>query len=147
MGHRASLLSLLILAFVRPTQADDSSVEKAKHRGTWSVISMIREDRDAEPEVLASIVRVVDGSRIVWKRDGKSFAGLQFTLGKTDSARTIDLMADGGPALGKRVLGIYRFEGEILTICVGDPGQPRPTSFEAKSGSRTTLQKFKRIKP
>ena len=44
---------------------------------------------------------------------------------------TIDLVIDEGPedAKGKTSKGIYKLDGEKLTICVSAPGKDRPKEF------------------
>jgi uncharacterized protein (TIGR03067 family) len=137
---------LLLFGFA-PQVPDPLTVERAKHQGTWAVTSSIRDGQPAAADVVASIRRVVDRDHVVWKRDGKNFAGTRFEIDPTKTPRTIDLIPDGGPNRDKRVLGIYRLEGDDLTICIADVDQPRPSAFEAKPGSKQTLQTFKRVKP
>jgi uncharacterized protein (TIGR03067 family) len=40
--------------------------------------------------------------------------------------------------------GIYRLDGEALTLCLAGPDQERPTAFTAKEGSSHELLVFKR---
>jgi uncharacterized protein (TIGR03067 family) len=132
---------LLLVAF-----ADDRmDAEKAKHQGEWEVTSYVRDGTESAPEIRASIRRIVEKDHVTWKRDGKSFAGTRFEIDPAKSPATIDLIPDGGPYRDKRVLGIYRLEGDTLTICIADPDRPRPTGFEAKPQSKQTLQILKRI--
>ena len=44
---------------------------------------------------------------------------------------TIDLVIDDGPeeAKGKTSKGIYKIDGEKLTLCVSAPGKDRPKEF------------------
>ena len=56
------------------------------------------------------------------------------------------MIPDGGPSRGKHVLGIYRLESDKLTLCMADPGQPRPREFKAEKGSRQTLMIFRRLR-
>jgi len=58
--------------------------------------------------------------------------------------KAIDVIADGGPSHGKRVLGIYKIENDKLTLCMADPDQPRPREFKAEKGSGHTLMVFTR---
>jgi uncharacterized protein (TIGR03067 family) len=81
---------------------------------------------------------------VVWKRDGKSFAGTRIELDPSRDPKAIDVIPDGGKDRGERVLGIYKLEGDRLTICMAAPGKPRPKEFKADKGSGCTLRTFVR---
>jgi uncharacterized protein (TIGR03067 family) len=55
---------------------------------------------------------------------------------KAEPHRTIDFEIAEGPAeaVGKSVYGIYRLDDAGFVICVGAPGQSRPTEFKAVEG-------------
>lgn len=118
--------------------------ELAKHQGTWAVLAFEREGKETPIEIARSIVRIVDGDRVVWKRSGKSFAATRVELNAAHSPATIDVLPEGGPSRDKRILGIYKLEGNRLTICMADPDHPRPTAFKAEAGSKWTLMRFER---
>ncbi len=141
----ASVATSILILFL--PQTDEGDARLAAHQGSWAVVAMIRDDQATPADILASIRREVDRDHIVWTRDGKNFAGTRFEVDPTTSPPTIDLIPDGGKDRDKRILGIYRLDGDMLTICVADAGQPRPTAFEAKAGSKQTLQSFKRTTP
>lgn len=141
---RPSPLVLLALWLITPALADD---EAAKHQGTWAVTSSVRDGKEATAEVVGSIRRVVERDHVTWTRDGRSFAGTKVEYDASKTPHALDLIPDGGPHRDKHVLGIYKLQGDTLTICVADPDEPRPTAFEAPAGSKRTLQTFKRIKP
>lgn len=147
---RLSLPWLVALALTPTLAADDASTaesERARHRGTWVATSMIRDGESAPAAVVGSIRREVEGDHVAWTRDGKRFAGTRFEVDPSPSPRALDLLPDGGPSRGERLLAIYKFEEETLTICVADVGRPRPVRFEAGPGSRQTLQAFRRVEP
>ncbi len=131
---------LLLLALAAP-----GLDEPARHQGTWSVVSQVRDGKEGPPDVVASIRRVVEGDHVTWTRDGKAFAGTRVEYDASKTPHALDLIPDGGPNRDKHILGIYKLEGDELTICVADVGEPRPTEFEAAAGSKRTLQKFRRI--
>jgi arylsulfatase A len=118
--------------------------ERERHQGAWRAVSSVREGKAGPPEVIKSIVRTVEGDHVTWTRDGKPFAGTTVELDPDADPPALDVLPDGGRARGQRVLGIYRLEGDTLTIAMADPGQPRPTSFESGPGSRVTVQTFRR---
>ena len=73
---------------------------------------------------------------MVWKRDGKSFAGTRIELDPSRDPRAIDVIPDGGKDRGERVLGIYKLEDDRLTICMAAPGKPRPDGVQGREGER-----------
>lgn len=108
-------LAMLALLVVTPSTGDDAVTppdELSRHQGTWSVERSVRNGKEGPPEVMKEIVRIVDGDRVIWKRDGKSFAATTFELDAEAEPKRIDLIPEGGPNRGDRVLGIYRFEDE-----------------------------------
>ncbi|MCI0462217.1 MAG: TIGR03067 domain-containing protein [Gemmataceae bacterium] len=54
-----------------------------------------------------------------------------------DVKGTIDFTPGDGPAKGKTLKGIYRVEGNVLTLCFTSAGGERPAEF--KSGNRNTV--------
>jgi uncharacterized protein (TIGR03067 family) len=126
---------------------EPASREIEKHQGTWLASSFRRDGQETPQEIVRTITRTVVKDHVVWKRNGKSFAGTAMVLDPKQSPRAIDVIADGGPFRGKRVLGIYRLDKDRLTICMADADQPRPKDFTAEKGSRQTLMTFTREKP
>jgi uncharacterized protein (TIGR03067 family) len=138
------MLLLIPLLLAMPI-ADDDALEQ--HQGTWAVVRSIRDGEEGPPEAMKEIVRVVEGDRVVWKRDGESFAATRFELDPSTEPTAIDLIPEGGPNRGARVLGICKFEEGLLVICTADLGRPRPTAFEAAPGSGHSLMTFRRAGP
>ena len=136
---------VLILGLV-PGLGDDPDLqaELARHQGTWEVVSFLREGNEAPKEIAAAITRVVEGDHVVWYRDGKPFAGTTVVLDPSRTPKAIDVIPDGGPQRGKAVLGIYRLDGDELTICMAAPDAPRPKTFSADKGTGQTLMTFRR---
>jgi uncharacterized protein (TIGR03067 family) len=121
--------------------------EREQHQGTWRVTSFVSDGTGAPPEVVGKMSRVVEGDHVVWKRDGTSFAGTIVELDPAAEPKAIDVIPDGGKLKGQRVLGIYRLDGDTLTICMSGPDQGRPGEFAAGKGSGRTLMTFRREPP
>ena len=143
-GITAMILALLVPWPPLPALADDepAKAELARHQGTWRASTSVYDGQDGPAEIVRSITRTVEKDHVVWKRDGKSFAGTRIELDPSRDPKTIDVIPDGGKDRGERVLGIYKLEKDTLTICMAEPGQPRPREFKAEKGSGHTLRTF-----
>jgi len=142
-------LSLVAVWLAAAALADDQAVqdELKRHQGTWSVTSSIYDGQPASEEIIRSIKRIVTGDHVAWERDGKRFAGTRISLEPAREPKTIDVIPEDGPNRGQRVLGIYKLEGDRLTIVMASPGQPRPKEFQAAKGSGCILRTFQRERP
>ena len=140
---------LLLLGFSSACGQTDGAPAKEleRHQGTWLAGSFTYDGKESAPEVVRSITRTVKDDHVVWKRNGKSFAGTKIELDATHDPKTIDVIPDGGPTMGKHILGIYKLEGDKLTICMAGTDKERPKSFEARKGSGQTLMVFERERP
>ena len=91
----------------------------------------------------------------VFKADGQweyYYGGRQGSLGnksfKTDPRQNppaIDIHMD--PAGGSGWRGIYKVEGDTLTLCLVNIKQDRPKTFESSPDRPTTVWVFQRVKP
>src|SRR5687767_8467006 len=59
----------------------------------------------------------------------------------------IDLTPEPGRGGDRPIRGIYRIEGDTLTLCVSHGGGARPASFESNVANGTTVYVFKRVRP
>ncbi len=64
------------------------------------------------------------------------------TITKLDGTKTpaeIDGVVQSGPNKGKTGKGLYKFEGDMLTMARAEPGKDRPAELASKPGSGVAL--------
>ena len=137
----------LMLVAWSPVMGEPAREELERQQGVWRTSTSIYDGQEAPADLARSITRTVSGDHVVWKRDGKSFAGTRIELDPSREPKAIDVIPDGGKNRGERVLGIYKLDGDRLTIGMAGPGKPRPSEFRSEKGSGWTLRTFVREKP
>ena len=146
---RCSCLCFLTLAFTAasllaapaPDKKDPTKEDQEKIQGTWKVES--GEFGGAKnPDELLKIQLVFSGEKIVSKSGDAEKKKGTFQLDATPKIKTIDFRTDD-----QLVHGIYKLDGDTLTICLDESGEARPAEFVSKAGSKVALVVLKRVKP
>jgi uncharacterized protein (TIGR03067 family) len=84
-----------------------------------------------------------DGMLTVTEARREKPEAVPYKLDAKKSPAEIDIT----PQKEEKVLGIYKIEGDTLTICfAGGPDAKRPSKFESPEGERIILMTFKRAK-
>jgi uncharacterized protein (TIGR03067 family) len=87
---------------------------------------------------------LVKGDRFFPLGNGKLLRQATARLDTGKTPKTVDLTGTEPFLKGRRFLGIYKVEGDVLTLCVGD-GERRPTEFKAGPGQ--VLIRYERNNP
>lgn len=131
-----------------PLQAKPRS-DKELLQGVWLVVSGKKDGKDLPAQFADSSKITFDGDRMVAVlSDGNRTDRDEFAFELDPSARPKHLTFTK-PTSGNTWAGIYKLEGNRLTICSpgGLPSAERPKDFDSKPGSRTLLLVLKREKP
>jgi uncharacterized protein (TIGR03067 family) len=117
---------ILLLGFVLSCGQEAKQVPDGdRFRGEWRVI----ECRVGAHKVGGYDFATFEGDHFFLTRNGvRAKEGVTFTIDPTATPATIDWKEEGNEA---KTRGIYKFEGDRLTICAGKT--KRPTNFEAES--------------
>jgi len=122
----------------------ETKKDPASLLGEWAAESAVEKGRP---------ITLPPGTAWAFTADGKSV----LTLGsggpppaegtyKADTTKaTAELDVSAGPK-GKPLRGIYKVEGDTLTVCVVEGDADRPTAFESPAGSKVILLTLKRAK-
>jgi len=126
-----SIVCLLILGAAQAGNQDALKKEVDLLRGTWSVKIGMGND-----EVKAQFAIYGDESFEI-NMGGNHINGAR-KIDPSKSPKQITLIPDRSK---KSLLGIYKLEGDTLTLCFG---QTRPTEFKAKDGATLWVLKRER---
>jgi uncharacterized protein (TIGR03067 family) len=86
-----------------------------------------------------------EGTYTVYRGTGKEFDGPRYVTDQKSVPTTIDAdVPQGREHIRRR--GIFKIEGDVMTVCWASEDGSRPTAFESKKGSPTTLYVFKKVK-
>lgn len=109
-------------------------------QGVWKIITAERGGAALPADVLSGAQVEFAGEAMTTTVKGRATT-YNFSLDSSRSPGAIDI--DMGTAIG---LGIYRIQGESLSLAHGEAGDPRPHDFSAAPGSRLMVMRLERRK-
>lgn len=125
--------------------AGEPATDSRTIQGSWVLVSSQTGGETVPAESLkARDVRMVfEGDRVIARTGDKAVTLGTFALDPTKTPRAYDrVYSDGSPRKG-----IYRLEGDRLTVCIAALGGERPTAFATRPGDGLTLLVYRREKP
>src|SRR5262249_31974956 len=132
---------LLIAAGARQAIADDKAKDDEKILGAWTVVSFEEGGQKAPEAALRdmTVTFTADG-KMTTKRGEQE----EVSTFKLDPSKKIKEF-EGTNAQGKTADGIYKLEGDSLTICFARAAGSRPTEFASPEGTKIVLTVLKRV--
>jgi uncharacterized protein (TIGR03067 family) len=139
--------------------ADPTEQDMKTLQGKWKFVSMEQDGRQAPPERFKDMVVQFEGSKMVEIRRGARRGELDFKVHAQHDPKRIELIreareskmtstATGQPVIVKKErevsYGIYRLEGDKLTLCMGEKTKDYPKAFATEKGSSLTLATLQR---
>jgi uncharacterized protein (TIGR03067 family) len=137
---RRTVLAIGVVAlFAGLAVADD----KKPLEGKWVIESLTRDGK--ADEALKGATRVHEGDKytITPAKDSKGVA-TEGTFTIDAEKKTIDMKPSSGNFKGMTLRGIYKLDGETLTIAFS--AAERPKDFESKEGSKVVVAVMKKVK-
>jgi uncharacterized protein (TIGR03067 family) len=118
-----------------------ASTDHDQLQGTWIALNGENHGEPLQPDALKRLKIVFTGDRFrITKLNGHDDEG-PFTIDPAKDPKTLDFHFEesikGAIFAQKGVMpGIYRLEGDRLTLCIADFDQPRPDRFESAAASK-----------
>ena len=111
--------------------------------GTWKLIGGEQNGEDEPQEDLARSSLVIQGDHHTVNIGDAVLEGTH-ELDTTQSPMTIDAQDTAGPFEGMSLKGIFKVDGDELTVCFAAPGEDRPDEFTTKTGKATLMHVWRR---
>ena len=141
--------SFVVETLVRGTAAKSApepaaSGSATEFEGEWNMVSGVMDGKAMDASMVQWVKRLTVGNQTTVKAGPQTMLKVEFTCDPTQSPMSIDYWGLAGANKGKKQLGIYKQEGDILTFCVAAPGAARPAEFVSVPGDGRTLTAWKR---
>lgn len=140
---RPYLVGMGVLVLTVGVSAEEQKTNKEKLQGTWQVVRHEAEGEELPKELSQASRWTFTADRYIGKSPEREYRG-SFTLDPAKKVKEIDLQPDDGDR--KPLQGIYKMDGDELTICFALQGQARPTEFVTKPDSGHVMYVTKRLK-
>jgi uncharacterized protein (TIGR03067 family) len=150
------IVDLEVTAGFKP--AEESDPRPSDLSGTWQAVSfqqdghavnVLGRQKFSEQEIRKVTARFHDCryhfTPLPWGPEGSFDGGYQID-GDTEAPKSFSLYPAKGVLKGQAFRGIYRVEGDTLTLCFSWPPMARPTEFRSRPNSTIVLAVFKRAK-
>jgi uncharacterized protein (TIGR03067 family) len=124
--------------------ADGEAKDKEAMQGDWNCDKMVRDGMALPDDAAQALFRNVKGDAYTVHRFRAKAGSGTFKLDASKTPKQIDMTPDGGKA--GTIEGIYKIDGDKLTMCYAAPKGKRPTAFESKEDSGVTLTVWVREK-
>ncbi|MCU0705749.1 MAG: TIGR03067 domain-containing protein [Fimbriiglobus sp.] len=137
---RTSVLAMGVAVVFAATAAAD---DKTPLEGKWTINSLTRDGKADDGMKGATRVHEADKYIITPPKDSKA-PTTEGTFTVDAAKKTIDMKPSSGNFKGKTLLGVYKLDGDTLTIAFHE--SERPTGFESKEGSKVVVAVMKKAK-
>ena len=113
--------------------------------GKWKIEKAVLSGKDITDVIKDAKFEITDGGKYTLEFGAEKDAGT-FTVDASKKPRQLDVKPSAGPLKDKVMKGIYKIDGDSMTICYEHAGGDHPKAFESKEGTNDLLIVYKRMK-
>jgi uncharacterized protein (TIGR03067 family) len=141
-GHNGSNAGQIAPEASKPHSAEQ---DLGGIQGTWKLIAMEANGRQAPPETVAVMKLNFTGDTLTFTPGEPGFTHFEYVLDPTVSPAGFAMTHADDPKKGQTSNGIYWLEGDRLKICFGKADR-RPDELTARAGSGQMMYSLQREK-
>ncbi len=142
------LTAFFVLCSIAFVAADDAKKEEAKPKGKWSAVSLKHAGKSLPEDLVKNFSCKIEEKSYTNTLNGNVVEEGEYTFDDSKSPKTIDFDIKSGHNEGKKQIGIFKIDGEKMTIVLAEAdGKDRPTSFEVEEGNNVIEVVLERVKP
>jgi uncharacterized protein (TIGR03067 family) len=122
-----------------------AQAERRRLDGRWKLVGLERDGTALPADKVPAERLTLEGNHFTWVLDAQESAGT-YGLRLRRLPKEIDFMHGSGPAAGQYQVGLYKLEGDRLTLCLAPPdtfGDDLPTDFTTR-GTHNELEVWER---
>jgi uncharacterized protein (TIGR03067 family) len=145
------LVVVLCSAFIAGTfgsvrGADDKDKDEKAIQGVWSYESMEWNGKKIPAEQIKESTITIEGNKFTVKRGKEVAQAGTLKFDSIKSQKIFDATVTEGEGKGSVMLGIYKIDGDSITVCMNYSGTERPTAYKTAEQSESVLVTAKRAK-
>ena len=141
---RIVMVMLAVALLTRVSGGQDIPADLKKMAGTWKTVIHEADGKPTPKELIDKTAGklIVEGDRYKAYFGDKLADEGTIRLDPATTPKEIDVF----PSKDKVMKGIYKIDGDEMSVCFGRPGGERPTEFKTKEGTFQLLLGYQRVK-
>jgi uncharacterized protein (TIGR03067 family) len=141
----SGFMLLAVAGFIAAAEPRTDDTKALK--GNWQAVSIKAGGDDAPPDEVRKFTFSFTETTYTNTIDGQVVEEGGYTIDASTTPKTIDLDIKKGPDDGKKQLGVYRLDGDRLTIVAAQAGSTeRPKSLKPKDAADAMTFVLDRVK-
>lgn len=143
-GKATRLKAKAIAATATATAESSGDAPATEFDGEWKMVSGVMNGVVTEESLSKWVKRINRGNVSTVLAGPQTMLKVEFTTDASQWPHAIDYLNIAGQNKGKRQLGIYAFERDLLKICMAAPGDARPGAFDSVKGDGRAFTVWKK---